>query len=424
MIGTRLGPLRIAAASVSLLLASHAHGLDDEAEFEARLALHEARADYKGRRYKEGKKQLEAAASACGAKKCSAKTKATMLMELGAFEFRARDKEAAAAHFASARKLAPEVPFTHEGEKDLLAAWKAAGDGGDVQAPAQGDTGDGGDVQPPAEGRAGDESDVQPPAEDDTGDGSAARTPAEDGALEATEPGASPMRKKWARLWLGLSGSFEFFPLPAASDLCRLSPSGAPVNDVGAYCTSPDGTDFPSRSNPADNDRLAPGAAGKLPSGLTPGNVRLLLALDYTVLPTVQIGARLGYALNTYPGREAPGGFPVIARNLHFELRGTYLFGAGATGATGFVPLAFLAAGASEFDGHIRSSVSLVGVAGRQPVTIWVVRGPWFLAAGVGARYLFSPRVAFTAALRLNSVFGEASPGLVPGPELGVSYGF
>jgi hypothetical protein len=136
------------------------------------------------------------------------------------------------------------------------------------------------------------------------------------------------------------------------------------------------------------------------------------------------VGGRLGYTFGGYPGERADAGFPVLDRNLHAEVRGTYLFGAGALGSTGFVPLAFAAAGAAEFDARIRSSVSQTGVAGQRPVSIWVVRGPWFLAVGVGARYMFSPRVAFDAALRINSVFGSTGAALVPGPELAVAYGF
>jgi hypothetical protein len=53
-----------------------------------------------------------------------------------------------------------------------------------------------------------------------------------------------------------------------------------------------------------------------------------------------------------------------------------------------------------------------------------VVGGPWFAALGGGARYQFSPRIAFTAAMRVNAAFGVIGSLLTVGPELGVAYGF
>jgi hypothetical protein len=85
--------------------------------------------------------------------------------------------------------------------------------------------------------------------------------------------------------------------------------------------------------------------------------------------------------------------------------------------------MVFLAGGASEFAAHVTRFVTVEG-RGDQPVNIWVVGGPWFLAAGAGIRYQFSARVAFNAALRLNTVFGGPSVLLTTGPDLGIAYGF
>jgi hypothetical protein len=57
-------------------------------------------------------------------------------------------------------------------------------------------------------------------------------------------------------------------------------------------------------------------------------------------------------------------------------------------------------------------------------VVVWRIAGPLFAAAGVGARYAFSPRVAFLAGLKAALPFG--SGGVLPtlAPEVALQYGF
>jgi hypothetical protein len=86
--------------------------------------------------------------------------------------------------------------------------------------------------------------------------------------------------------------------------------------------------------------------------------------------------------------------------------------------------MVFLGLGAAEFDGHASSVVTLDNVAGQQPVNVWKTDGPFFAALGVGFRYQFSARTAFTAAARANAVVGGNGFLLTYGPEVGVFYGF
>ncbi len=269
---------------------------------------------------------------------------------------------------------------------------------------------------------AEDEDEASEPAKADPEANEPGESPAE--AREThDEPVPAPKAPRWARVWLGVAGSIDLVPMPSGSDLCKLSPSGAPANTVGVYCTNPDGSDFPSRASPAQSTALVDGAAGRLDGGFTDGNLRVLFAADYAPIPALLIGARIGYAFNGYSGNAVSNGNPWIHKNLHTELRLTYIFGSEPLTRVGFAPIAFLAGGASEFAAHVTRFVSLTG-SGDQPVDMWIVRGPWFVAAGAGVRYQFSPRVAFTAALRVNTVFGEPSVLLTTGPDLGVSYGF
>jgi hypothetical protein len=80
--------------------------------------------------------------------------------------------------------------------------------------------------------------------------------------------------------------------------------------------------------------------------------------------------------------------------------------------------------GVSEFDGHVTTVVKQNNVQGETPVDAWKTDGPFFLLLGGGARYQFSLRAAFTAALRVNIALGGG--GILPtyGPEIGVQYGF
>jgi hypothetical protein len=263
-----------------------------------------------------------------------------------------------------------------------------------------------------AEGEARDDSEESEPESE----------PAEKEAPAPEEPPPAPARG-WARLWLGIAGTLDFVPMPSGTDLCMLSNSGVPLNNVGVYCTNPDGSDFPSRRGPAENDALVTGEAGRLDGGFTDGNLRILISADYAPTSSFLIGIRAGYAFNGYTGSAVDQGFPGIDKHLHAELRATYLFGSAPMTRVGFAPMVFLAGGASEFAAHVTRFVNLEG-RGDQPVNLWVVRGPWFVAAGAGVRYQFSPRVAFNAALRLNAVFGDPSVLFATGPDLGVAYGF
>jgi hypothetical protein len=280
---------------------------------------------------------------------------------------------------------------------------------------------------------AAEESGASEPGESEAGEGDDAAggegaESAESEAAPAAESEAAappePPRPRYARLWIGLGGTLDVLVMPSGDDLCRLdNVTARPTNDIGAYCTNPDGSDFPTRTSRDENEALLPGESGRMDGGLTTGNLRVLFLAEYAPAPMLLIGTRIGYVFGTYPGKSAGKGFPWVDRNLHAELRATYVFGRDPLARIGFAPIAFLAGGAGEFDARLTRYASLQ-VGGRRPVDIWIVRGPWFVAAGAGVRYQFSPRVAFNAALRLNVVLGSPSALLTGGPDLGISYGF
>jgi hypothetical protein len=108
---------------------------------------------------------------------------------------------------------------------------------------------------------------------------------------------------------------------------------------------------------------------------------------------------------------------------IHLELRGTYLFGDRPLTHSGFAPLLFVAGGIGEFDASTTVGVVTTGVPGVRPMLAWQTGGPGFVAVGAGVRYAFSPRVAFSAALKASGAFGGGFFA-TGAPELGLQYGF
>jgi hypothetical protein len=250
------------------------------------------------------------------------------------------------------------------------------------------------------------------------------KPPAEE--TEAPKEKHAPEAGRYARIWVGVSAELpELMQMPAGDDLCKLGSGALPANSAGVYCTNPDGSDFPLRATPAQNNHLSlQGQAGHSNGGLQPGDIRVMASFDYALSASFLVGGRLGYAFNSYPGQAASQGGKAFGSRVHVEARATYLFGHAPLARTGFAPMVFAGTGLSEFDTHVTGVVSLDNVAGQQPVNIWLTDGPFFIALGGGVRYQFSLRAAFTAAVRVNAVIGGNGFLLTYGPEVGVLYGF
>lgn len=246
------------------------------------------------------------------------------------------------------------------------------------------------------------------------------------GEREGARSKPASERPAFARVWVGVSGVIpELAQMPGGQNLCALNASALPANSIGATCTNPNGTDFPSRATAAQNNQLnEAGQAGQYGGGIRVGDVRVMGAFDYALSPSWLVGARLGYVLNAYPGQAAVHDGHALGSKILAEVRGTYLFGDAPLTHIGFLPMTFVGTGVSEFDTHVTRVVTLADVAGQEPVNIWVTDAPFFVALGGGVRYQFSLRAAFTAAARVNVVVGGNGLLLTYGPEVGVLYGF
>jgi hypothetical protein len=244
--------------------------------------------------------------------------------------------------------------------------------------------------------------------------------------------------KKGPRLWVGVSGALDLTFVPSADDVCKVHPKDVndknniptPINDQNYYCTRSNGSDYPSRTDRAENDSIrlsnTPGGSNKVTGGSALGNIRLMLTLDYAVHPNVLIGGRLGLVLNTYSGDAAAEDGKRFAVPVHFELRATYVLGKDALYKKGFAPYFFGGAGIGQFETSVPVQV-IEERAGAKPekksVDAWHIAGPAFIALGGGGRYAVSQRFALMFGLRANFAFLNAFAPSV-GPEIGGAIGF
>ncbi len=239
---------------------------------------------------------------------------------------------------------------------------------------------------------------------------------------ETTGPGGGPGETdRYVHFWIGVAGSLDITTIPSASNVCVLTTALTPANS-SYYCTTPSGADFPTRSLTATQP--SPGKSGDSPGGITTGNVRVLVTLDYAVTPNFMTGVRAGYVAQSYPGAAAGNDGHEISAPIHVELRETYLFGDKPLAHAGFAPYLFLSGGYAKIDASQTSTEESPGVVGPRTVIVWSAGGPFFAAGGVGARYAFSPRVALLTGLKAGLAFGSA--GVLPtlAPEVELQYGF
>lgn len=228
----------------------------------------------------------------------------------------------------------------------------------------------------------------------------------------------------YVHLWIGVSGSLDLVTVPSGNDVCALTAGQTPSTSF--YCTNPDGSDFPRRAGPIGlgGQTTTPLRSGSSNGGPTSGDLRILVTLDYAINANFLTGARVGYVAQSYPGAAAGTDGKGLSTPIHLELRETYLIGSEPLAHSGFAPYLFASVGYAKADASQLSFEETTGVLGTRPVQVWRLGGPFFVAAGGGARYAFSPRVAFLAGVKAALPFG--SGGILPSlaPELQLQYGF
>jgi hypothetical protein len=236
-------------------------------------------------------------------------------------------------------------------------------------------------------------------------------------AFEQEEPVSG--ERPYARFWIGVAGSMDLTVPPSGNDICA---QNAGVSTSGYWCTTPDGTDYPTSNGKAAP--LAPGKGGIPSSELSPGSVHVTATIDYAVSSNLLLGARFGYVANAYPGQAASAAGKTIAASIHVEARATLVLGDEPLARSGLAPYAFVAGGVARFDTPTTVMVAETNVTGGRAVRAWYVAGPVFGALGGGARYAFSPRVAFSTGLGIDAAVGPGAFGVTVSPEMQLQYGF
>jgi hypothetical protein len=223
--------------------------------------------------------------------------------------------------------------------------------------------------------------------------------------------------RQLARFWVGVSGALDLTSPSSGSEVCAQT---AAVSSSGYWCTTPEGRDL----TPQETAALVPGHRGAASGELTPGGVHILATFDYAATANLFVGVRLGYVANAYPGDAASSAGKTIGSAIHAELRGTWVFGDEPIARSGLAPYVFVSGGVARFDTPVTVMVATQAVAGERAVRAWYVAGPAFGAAGGGARYAFSPRVAFATGLGLHAAFAPGAFGFAVSPEMSLQYGF
>lgn len=487
-----------------------ASALDRKAEAGAKAALAAALKDHTAGDDDGAILALQKARKACGANRCSAVMRASLLRDLGAIQFVRGDHQKASTSFNDALELAPTLPWNAAFDgKEVVAEWATVKEERAAvhETPPQGDfehqpeseqtvntplpiyaelnaTGvakvvvkyrvpgetefkrrtlprfgggwggtlpcqdmkrglvryflqafdssgtplaNSGDLKhlffvPVRWGIAGDPPHLPgqaPPETCKEGGQAEEETPESPAAAGSVAPDSM----RFVRLWIGVAGSLDLAVMPKGSDVCALTAALKPANST-FYCTDPSGADFPSRSALGGGASPLPGRSGQSTGGFVPGDVRVLLTIDYALSTHFLTGGRFGYVAQSYPGAAASNDGHGIGTPMHLELRETYLFGSDPLAHAGFAPYGFASAGYAKFDTSVLSAAVVQGVQGARPVNVWAMGGPYFVAAGGGVRYAFSPRVAFLAGVRAALPFGSAGTLPTFAPEFELHYGF
>jgi hypothetical protein len=245
-----------------------------------------------------------------------------------------------------------------------------------------------------------------------------------------------PANGKRKKFWIGVAGQWDIAAVPGANQACLLygpgqppgnttNTSATPVNTGGYYCTN-NGSDFPSRANATQNSQISPNVDDKVQGGFAPANIRVMVTFDYAATANLLVGGRVGYVANTYDGQAAKNeGKTSFMGPVHLEARGTYVLGRDPIANAGLAPYLMGALGVSTWDGGVNVTVAQNPTFGNATTTAkaWVNSGPFFLSAGGGIRYAFSPRAALLVGPRLNLAFGSVTMFSIS-PELGLQYGF
>jgi hypothetical protein len=245
-------------------------------------------------------------------------------------------------------------------------------------------------------------------------------------------------------VWLTLGGSMDFLLAPASNVACT---SESPYSCYYGDTFRDPQADLRDRNNNQVADaggftvaqqagNPQPGAnfegAGSIPGGLTLATQRILVGVDYAVLPELLLGLRLGYAFGGGP-KEGEGGAAFLP--FHAEGRVAYWFGGAHKGA--FRPFVQVGGGAAQVDAKVEVEIvdpayvpacaSQGKVAGERclvrTVNAWRKAGTVFGTAGLGAMIATGQTAGIVVEGRAMALFPSPTEGIAISGLLGFTLG-
>jgi hypothetical protein len=229
------------------------------------------------------------------------------------------------------------------------------------------------------------------------------------------------------RIWVSFNIQQDISFVPAQKDVC-----GSPTNEAPNNITCIDEQNYPYAGIPeASSDDGSSG--NEIKGGPRRSTTRLLFEVSYLVIPNLSLGARLGYVLNTQPGRS-------LAK-FHGEARLSYWFGNDPFAKKGLRPFAAVLGGVGEVDDKFSAQVyeTLCGPGTGDPnctspdsvnnglvanptLTVWRRGAKTFAGAAAGVMIPTAPNMGVLVELKAQSFFPNSAFTL--SPSVGYALGF
>jgi len=242
-------------------------------------------------------------------------------------------------------------------------------------------------------------------------------------ADKVCESAGSPRK----RLWVSFNIQQDISFVPAQKDVC-----GSPTNEAPNNITCIDETNYPYAGIPeASSDDGSSG--NEIKGGPRRSTTRFLLDVSYLVIPNLSVGARLGYVINTQPGRS-------LAR-FHGEARVAYWIGNDPFAKKGLRPFVAVLAGVGEVDDKFTAQVyeTLCGPGTADPnctsqfandnglvpnptLTLWRRGAKTFAGAAAGVMIPTAPNMGVLVEVKAQSFFPNSAFTL--SPTVGYAVGF
>lgn len=239
------------------------------------------------------------------------------------------------------------------------------------------------------------------------------------------KPGEKKPKADVPKLWLGLDGQLDLVFLGSDTDLCK---------QTGAWACTVDGADGNradvTTSSGEGKIRVGP-TGGKTDGGMAVATKRVFLSIDYFTIPSLSLGARLGYAFGGNP-TESDKFVP-----FHAEGRIQYFITEGS-----FRPYFLFNGGFGQFDAPVPNVIVQPQEPGQanackdtspppcvseqdallKGVTAYRRAGTGFAGVGLGVWYHPTPKVAINLAMK--GLFPIPTFSFTLAPEIGLKFAF